>query len=209
MEEEEDIGCLKTYWFTYLIFCTTRSVVDNENTRKWMVHCRNVYHSERYYAECPCYRYIYSLLTLAFISYLDTSGGRLIHIVARYTSSSIRCHTHAGFLPLQVAAPWVLKRWKSSTCFSLIRCTYVLDCHCPLTCLIFLLISQIFNREPVSKMCDVYSFGILLWEIVTYQRPFSNCLHFLVPMKVLEGEVSATHQWTLNSHWLRKHCTFD
>jgi len=56
--------------------------------------------------------------------------------------------------------------------------------------MIFLLISQVFKGEPVSKLCDVYSFGILLWEIVTYQLPFSDCLPFLVPGKVLEGEVS-------------------
>jgi len=56
---------------------------------------------------------------------------------------------------------------------------------------IFLLISQVFKGEPVSKLCDVYSFGILLWEIITYQLPFSGCLPFLVPGKVLEGEVSS------------------
>ena len=159
-EEEEHIGCLKTFWFPYLIFRTTRSVVDNENTRWWMVH--NVYHFERYYAECPCYPYIYSLLTRAFTS-LDTNGGRLIHIVA----SSIRCHTHAGFLPLQVVTSWVLKRQKSSTCFSLIRCTYELDCHCPLTCLIIISIDFSDSQQRASLKN--------VWCLFFRDSPMGNC----------------------------------
>jgi len=46
------------------------------------------------------------------------------------------------------------------------------------------------EREEVSKSCDVYSYGILLWAIITHKVPFEDVLYYLVPPKVLEGEVS-------------------
>jgi len=48
---------------------------------------------------------------------------------------------------------------------------------------------QMIRREPVSTSCDVYSYGIFAWEIVTKKKPFSDVKEYMVPMKVAEGEV--------------------
>jgi len=46
------------------------------------------------------------------------------------------------------------------------------------------------KRDPVSKMCDVYSYGIFVWELVTRELPFSNVFpQFMVMNKVVLGEV--------------------
>ena len=42
----------------------------------------------------------------------------------------------------------------------------------------------------MSKLCDVYSFGIFLWELITQQQPFSDVKpKFKVMAKVGDGEV--------------------
>lgn len=48
---------------------------------------------------------------------------------------------------------------------------------------------KMMRREPVSKSCDVYSYGVLMWEIVTQKKPFSDVMGYLIPMKVAAGEV--------------------
>ena len=45
------------------------------------------------------------------------------------------------------------------------------------------------KRQEVSKECDVYSYSILLWEIITHKLPFSDVIPLMLPMAVVEGKV--------------------
>ena len=45
------------------------------------------------------------------------------------------------------------------------------------------------RREEVSKSCDVYSYGILLFEIATQQMPFHDLNPLVIPAVVQEGKV--------------------
>jgi len=54
---------------------------------------------------------------------------------------------------------------------------------------------QMMQRDPVSKLCDVYSFGIFVWELVTRKQPFSDVFPpFMVMTKVAAGEVGVLTQ---------------
>ena len=47
------------------------------------------------------------------------------------------------------------------------------------------------KRDPVSKACDVYSYGILCWELLSQEKPFSHVIpQYMVLFEVLKGEVS-------------------
>ena len=48
---------------------------------------------------------------------------------------------------------------------------------------------QVMDNEPVTKQSDVYSYGILLWELMTHKVPFSDLSGPAVISKVLEGKV--------------------
>ena len=52
------------------------------------------------------------------------------------------------------------------------------------------------RRESVSHKCDVYSFGILAWEIVTQKVPFSDVKSYELPFRIAEGEVGITEAST-------------
>ena len=47
------------------------------------------------------------------------------------------------------------------------------------------------RREPVSKSSDVYSYGIIIWETVTQQVPFSDVKFYEMFTKIIAGEVSS------------------
>ena len=55
--------------------------------------------------------------------------------------------------------------------------------------ILFLLLPQMLQREKVSKSCDVYSYGVLLFEIATQQQPVPDVLPVLVPAMTMEGKV--------------------
>ena len=48
------------------------------------------------------------------------------------------------------------------------------------------------KNEPVTKESDVYSYGVLLWELMTHKVPFSDLPGPAVMSKVLAGQVGLT-----------------
>lgn len=68
-------------------------------------------------------------------------------------------------------------------------CIPCLDVECG--CLIgpTLAYFQVVRRESVSKKSDVYSYGIIVWEVITQEVPFSEVVSYALPFKVAEGEV--------------------
>ena len=49
---------------------------------------------------------------------------------------------------------------------------------------------QILRGDAVSKSCDVYSYGVLLFEIVTEKVPFQGVHNALIPSKTVDGQVT-------------------
>ena len=49
------------------------------------------------------------------------------------------------------------------------------------------------ENKPISKQCDVYSYGIVVWELLTHKIPFEEAGtdHDLYKMVVMEKKVSA------------------
>ena len=47
---------------------------------------------------------------------------------------------------------------------------------------------EVINSEPYSLAADVYSFGIVLWEIAARETPYRGDNPVEIPMKVLRGE---------------------
>ena len=35
-------------------------------------------------------------------------------------------------------------------------------------------IVQVLETKPISKQCDVYSYGIVVWELLTHKIPFED-----------------------------------
>lgn len=60
------------------------------------------------------------------------------------------------------------------------------------------LYSQAFSREPLREgekkyydhKIDVYSFALVLWELLTNRQPFSGVPHILVPYFVSKVKVT-------------------
>lgn len=54
---------------------------------------------------------------------------------------------------------------------------------------------ELLKSEPYDERVDVYSFGIVLWEILTRERPFGDMNKFLIASNVIEG-----HRPTIPPH---------
>ena len=48
---------------------------------------------------------------------------------------------------------------------------------------------QMLRRETVSKKADVYSYGIIAWEIIAQKVPFSEVEPFFIPIAIANGQV--------------------
>ena len=49
---------------------------------------------------------------------------------------------------------------------------------------------QMLQRKEVSKSCDVYSYGALLFEMATQEKPFHDVLPYEIPRLTVDGKVS-------------------
>ena len=38
---------------------------------------------------------------------------------------------------------------------------------------------QVLENKPISKQCDVYSYGIVVWELLTHKIPFEDVTDLL------------------------------
>jgi len=47
---------------------------------------------------------------------------------------------------------------------------------------------EIFEQKKYNEKADVYSFGIILWELMSESVPFSNISSFSIPIAVIKGE---------------------
>lgn len=46
---------------------------------------------------------------------------------------------------------------------------------------------EIMMLQPASNMCDVYSYGILLWELASHDQPFKGIPPLFIPREVDKG----------------------
>ena len=49
------------------------------------------------------------------------------------------------------------------------------------------------RRERVFKPSDVYSYGVLLFELMTQLVPFSDIVPIMLPAMIIEGKVGDCH----------------
>ena len=60
---------------------------------------------------------------------------------------------------------------------------------------------QMLRREEVSKSCDVYSYGVLVFEIVTQQVPFPDVLPIVAAVMTMEGQVGHSEGTSHYKDW--------
>jgi len=45
------------------------------------------------------------------------------------------------------------------------------------------------HNKQASLSCDIFSYGVVLWELITHQKPFDGFEGVEVAMKIIYGEV--------------------
>lgn len=50
---------------------------------------------------------------------------------------------------------------------------------------------EVLTEETYSEKADVYSFGLILWELVNKKMPFENVPPYGIPVQVTKGNVIA------------------
>ena len=60
------------------------------------------------------------------------------------------------------------------------RCTHFVVTH----------VCQVIEGKEYSKECDVFSYGTVLWELVTHEVPFEGQHHLDIQKSIVEGKVS-------------------
>ena len=81
------------------------------------------------------------------------------------TSSSLSIHKAI------VCIPGILASVLYRTCIHL-AFSYYTGCN-------FHFCVQIIESKPISKQCDVYSYGIVVWELLTHKIPFEDVTDLL------------------------------
>jgi len=59
------------------------------------------------------------------------------------------------------------------------------------------------EEKKVSISCDIFSYGMVLWELLTHLKPFDEFGHFQAAMKIVKGEVSLA--WHAHVHDIIHH----
>ena len=49
------------------------------------------------------------------------------------------------------------------------------------------------DGKPYSMKADVYSYGMVLYEIFTYNLPYSDSKTFEIPLKKMQSQVGAMY----------------
>ena len=67
---------------------------------------------------------------------------------------------------------------------------------------------QGMNGAPVSLSYDAFSYGMVMYELFSYQLPFAEVSSLLVPNKILEGDVRNSNEYSKKPYGLCKYkCT--
>lgn len=80
------------------------------------------------------------------------------------------------------------------------KCTYTVISTCINVLVIILFIIQVIQQQPVTAACDVFSYSVVLWEILTCEVPFKGVEGLQVAwLVVAKGEVCNSINSNTNS----------
>jgi serine/threonine protein kinase len=46
---------------------------------------------------------------------------------------------------------------------------------------------EVFENKPYNEKADIYSFGVMLWEIICRKAPYANMTPYQIMYKVMKG----------------------